>query len=76
MPDQFRNKRYCLRDCLVNIAEAQLIRQLLARVQALEFAVAELETRTGPTEIETDANGYVTAIVPVKRKPGRPRKQQ
>lgn len=69
----------------MNIAEAQLIRQLLARVQALEFAVEELEARERvemsgkPTlaDLVERLSGVpeVSGVV-VKRKPGRPRKQQ
>lgn len=57
----------------MNIAEAQLIRQLLARVQALEFAVAELEHKTEVSDVRID---MLRPVEPEKRKPGRPRKQQ
>jgi hypothetical protein len=59
----------------LNISEIVAQKHLLARLTALELAVAKLERANQVSEIISAADKYVTAFVaPEKRKPGRPRK--
>ena len=59
----------------MNISEIVAHKHLLARITALEIAVAQLEK--AHNELVVDAlETFQAAPVPEKRKPGRPRKQQ
>jgi hypothetical protein len=68
----------------LNITEIVAHKHLLARITALEIAVAELERRADPPPvlsvdfdallaIKTDPK-LLAQLTPEKRKPGRPRK--
>jgi hypothetical protein len=60
----------------LNISEIVAQKHLLARITALEFAVAKLETRLNAEILRDSVSPSLERFFaePEKRKPGRPRK--